>query len=84
MECSAAWGLKVKVVVVKTPPTSSLPKRAVRILESIAATCRSRHAATVHLIGDSSDGIDATNRRGAVDGRATLYSGECIGRTPWA
>ncbi|MFI5364223.1 MAG: hypothetical protein ACHQ4J_01240 [Candidatus Binatia bacterium] len=22
MECSAAWGLKVKVVVVKTPPTS--------------------------------------------------------------
>lgn len=57
MERSAAWKIMVKVVVVKTPPTSSLPKRAVRILESIAATCRSRHAA-VHLIGHSSGGID--------------------------
>ena len=57
MERSAAWGRRLKVVVVKTPPTSSLPKRAARILETIAATCRARRPA-VHLIGHSSGGVD--------------------------
>jgi triacylglycerol lipase len=55
---SAALGLKAKVVVVRTPPTSSLPKRATRVVETIAATHRGRRAA-VHLIGHSSGGLDA-------------------------
>jgi triacylglycerol esterase/lipase EstA (alpha/beta hydrolase family) len=53
----AALGLDAAVHVVKTFPTSSLPKRAARVVEAIAATPGSTGAA-VHLIGHSSGGLD--------------------------
>ena len=53
--CVAA-GVDVRVHAVKTHPTASLPKRAVRVVETIAKTVR-RHAA-IHLIGHSSGGLD--------------------------
>src|SRR5512139_638782 len=54
----AAMGLKTAIHVVKTFPTSSLPKRAARVLETMA---ESMHPGTgsVHLIGHSSGGLDA-------------------------
>ena len=54
----AAMGLKTAIHVVKTVPTSSLPKRAARVLETMA---ESMHPGTgsVHLIGHSSGGLDA-------------------------
>lgn len=53
----AALGLDAAVHVVKTFPTSSLPKRAARVVEAIATTTGSNGAA-VHLIGHSSGGLD--------------------------
>ena len=53
----AALGIDAAVRVVKTFPTSSLPKRAACVLETIAET-RTSHTAPVHLIGHSSGGLD--------------------------
>jgi triacylglycerol lipase len=53
----AALGLVAKIHVVKTHPTSSLPKRASRVLQTIVETMRHRRGA-VHLIGHSSGGLD--------------------------
>jgi len=53
----AASGLLARIHVVKTLPTSSLPRRAVRIAETMAATMRGHGAA--HVIGHSSGGLDA-------------------------
>lgn len=50
-------GVDARIHVVKTHPTSSLPKRAVRVLETIARTSRS--GGPVHLIGHSTGGLDA-------------------------
>ncbi len=52
----AAAAAPVEVEVVRTPPTSSLPVRAARLIEAIAAT--SRRGDAVHLIGHSSGGLD--------------------------
>ncbi len=54
---AAALGVDVTVDVIKTPPTSSLPTRAVRVVEAIAAERRQR--GSIHLIGHSSGGLDA-------------------------
>jgi len=56
LQRSAAAGLKVRVHVVKTHPTASLPVRAARLLETVAATARTR--GDIHLIGHSSGGLD--------------------------
>lgn len=53
---SAAAGLDVRVHVVKTHPTASLPARAARLLDTVAATAR--RASVIHLIGHSSGGLD--------------------------
>jgi triacylglycerol lipase len=53
----AAAGLNVRVHVVKTHPTASLPTRTARLLDSIAATARASRGA-IHLIGHSSGGLD--------------------------
>jgi triacylglycerol lipase len=55
IERCAALGLDVEVEVVKTLPTSSLPTRAARVVETIAPNGRG----PVHLIGHSSGGLDA-------------------------
>jgi len=52
-----AVGTAVRLDVVRTHPTASLPRRAVRLLETIASTVRRREA--VHLIGHSCGGLDA-------------------------
>jgi pimeloyl-ACP methyl ester carboxylesterase len=54
--CPAA-GLPVEIHAVRTEPTSSLPRRACRVLETIAATAPGE--GPVHLIGHSSGGLDA-------------------------
>jgi triacylglycerol esterase/lipase EstA (alpha/beta hydrolase family) len=51
-------GISASVYVVKTPPTASLPKRAVRVLEAIEAANLSDRK-MIHLIGHSSGGLDA-------------------------
>jgi triacylglycerol esterase/lipase EstA (alpha/beta hydrolase family) len=56
-ECCEGLGLPAEIEVVKTYPTSSLPRRATRVLETIAATARSGQD-PVHLIGHSSGGLD--------------------------
>jgi hypothetical protein len=53
-----ARGVDVRVHVVKTHPTSSLPRRAARVLETVAATSR-RADGSIHLIGHSTGGLDA-------------------------
>lgn len=53
----AAVGLDAEIHVVKTFPTSSLPKRATRVLETIAETIAPA-VGCVHLIGHSSGGLD--------------------------
>lgn len=53
-----ALGVDASVHVVKTHPTASLPKRATRLLETIATTSREAGGA-VHLIGHSTGGLDA-------------------------
>jgi hypothetical protein len=54
----AARGLEAHVHVVRTHPTASLPRRAARVIETIAATARARDA-SIHLIGHSTGGLDA-------------------------
>jgi triacylglycerol esterase/lipase EstA (alpha/beta hydrolase family) len=56
-QCCEGLGLSAEIEVVKTYPTSSLPRRAARVLETIAATARTGHD-PVHLIGHSSGGLD--------------------------
>src|SRR5579864_2276718 len=46
-----------RVHAVKTPPTASLPTRAARLAEAIAATMGPGDA-PIHLIGHSSGGLD--------------------------
>ena len=53
----AALGVDAQVHVVKTHPTSSLPKRAARVVETIGATLSDR--GVIHLIGHSTGGLDA-------------------------
>jgi triacylglycerol lipase len=55
IERCAALGLDAEVEVVKTLPTSSLPTRATRVVEAISTNGRG----PVHLIGQSSGGLDA-------------------------
>ncbi len=49
--------LKVKVHVVDPPPTASLPRRAVCLLELMRRTCP--EGSPAHLIGHSTGGLDA-------------------------
>jgi triacylglycerol lipase len=53
---SRALGVPAELHVVRTHPTASLPRRAVRVLETIAATMG--RDGPVHLIGHSSGGLD--------------------------
>lgn len=57
VEEAAARRLDIGVHVVRTHPTSSLPKRAARLAETIVATAGSR-CGPLHLIGHSSGGLD--------------------------
>lgn len=52
-----ALGLEPRVHIVRTSPTASLPDRAARVAEVIAATAP-RGGAPLHLIGHSSGGLD--------------------------
>src|SRR5690242_4773362 len=52
-----ALDLPVELHVVHTHPTASLPQRAARVLETIAATMG--RDGPVHVIGHSSGGLDA-------------------------
>lgn len=52
-----ALGLDARIHLVRTPPTASLPTRAARLAEAIAATAR-KGDAPLHLIGHSSGGLD--------------------------
>lgn len=52
----AARGVEARVHVVRTPPTASLPVRAARVAEAIAASAR---GGPVHLVGHSTGGLDA-------------------------
>jgi len=52
-----ALGLDARIHLVRTPPTASLPTRAARLAETIAATAR-KGDAPLHLIGHSSGGLD--------------------------
>jgi len=54
----AAAGLDARIHVVHTPPTASLPRRAARLAETIAATAGD-DGGPLHLIGHSSGGLDA-------------------------
>lgn len=54
----ATRGAAVEIRVVKTRPTASLPARAARLGEVIAATARDRRGA-IQLIGHSTGGLDA-------------------------
>ncbi len=56
LQRGAAAGLRVRVQVVKTHPTASMPVRAGRLLDTLAATARGR--GDIHLIGHSSGGLD--------------------------
>jgi len=53
-----ALGFGARIHIVRTPPTASLPARAARLAETIAATAP-RSDAALHLIGHSSGGLDA-------------------------
>jgi hypothetical protein len=54
----AARGVASAIHVVKTHPTASLPVRAARLAETVAASVRGRRA-VIHLIGHSTGGLDA-------------------------
>ena len=54
----AAVGVDARIHIVHTSPTASLPRRAARIAETIAATARD-DSGPLHLIGHSSGGLDA-------------------------
>ena len=56
-ECFAALGIDARIHIVGTPPTASLPTRAARVVEGIAATAK-RGGGPLHLIGHSSGGLD--------------------------
>jgi triacylglycerol lipase len=51
-------GVDARIHVVRTHPTSSLPSRAVRVLETIARASRPGDG-PIHLIGHSTGGLDA-------------------------
>jgi triacylglycerol lipase len=51
-------GVVARVHVVKTHPTSTLPLRAVRVVEKMAATA-GKTRGPIHLIGHSTGGLDA-------------------------
>jgi hypothetical protein len=53
----AALGLEARIHIVRTPLTASLPARAARVAEAVAATAR-RGGGPLHLIGHSSGGLD--------------------------
>ena len=53
----AELGLDARIHLVRTHPTASLPTRAARVAETIAATAR-RGDGPLHLIGHSSGGLD--------------------------
>lgn len=53
----AARGIAARVHVVRTAPTASLPARAARVAEAIAA--RGAGNGPVHLVGHSTGGLDA-------------------------
>jgi len=55
---SRELGIATTIHVVRPHPTASLPKRAARILETVARTLPRRHG-SIHLIGHSSGGLDA-------------------------
>jgi triacylglycerol lipase len=52
-----ALGLDARIHLVGPPPTASLPTRAARVAEAIAATAQ-KGDAPLHLIGHSSGGLD--------------------------
>lgn len=52
-----ALGIPARIHIVRTPPTASLPTRAARVAEAIAATAQ-RGRGPLHLIGHSSGGLD--------------------------
>ena len=54
----AAAGVDARIHIVHTAPTASLPRRAARVAETIAATARD-DIGPLHLIGHSSGGLDA-------------------------
>jgi hypothetical protein len=54
----AAAGVDARIHIVHTSPTASLPRRAARVAETIAATARD-DTGPLHLIGHSSGGLDA-------------------------
>ena len=56
--CCAAHDMDAEIQVVKTYPTASLPRRAARLAETLAAR-RARGNSLVHLVGHSSGGLDA-------------------------
>lgn len=53
-----ALGADVRVHVVRTRPTSGIPTRAARIVETMATTLRGRRG-VAHLVGHSTGGLDA-------------------------
>jgi triacylglycerol esterase/lipase EstA (alpha/beta hydrolase family) len=53
-----ALGVEAHVHVIRTHPTSTLPRRAARVLETIAATSRGARG-PIHLVGHSTGGLDA-------------------------
>jgi hypothetical protein len=53
-----AAGVRAAIHVVRTHPTSSLPRRAARLAETIADEA-GRGAAPIHVIGHSTGGLDA-------------------------
>jgi pimeloyl-ACP methyl ester carboxylesterase len=57
VERFTALGLDARIHLVRTPPTASLPTRAARVAEAIAAKAQ-RGDGPLHLIGHSSGGLD--------------------------
>jgi triacylglycerol lipase len=51
-------GIAAEVHAVKTPPTASLPRRAARLLEEVAARTAADDG-PIHLVGHSTGGLDA-------------------------
>jgi hypothetical protein len=57
VECFAALDVDARIHVVRTHPTTSMPARASRLAETIAATAGEGDG-PIHLIGHSSGGLD--------------------------
>ncbi len=51
-------GKRIHMVVVPTPPTSSIRRRAQVVAETVARTCR-EDPGPIHLVGHSTGGLDA-------------------------